>query len=124
MYQKVELTLFPLQALEEELFLPQNFEVKWKDYLAEEYTQNPQYTEIINNRIHTIGNLMLMGVSRNTSRQNNVFLKKLEGYEKNTGLSKDLLDNYSSKKWNVETIEERSKKLAIIVAEIFSWDVE
>ena len=107
-----------------EHILPQNFEVKWKDYLAEEYTQNPQYTEIINNRIHTIGNLMLMGVSRNTSRQNNVFLKKLEGYEKNTGLSKDLLDNYSSKKWNVETIEERSKKLAIIVAEIFSWDVE
>lgn len=107
-----------------EHILPQIFEVKWKDYLADEYKQNPQYTEIINNRIHTIGNLMLVGRGRNSSQQNDIFSKKLEGYEKNTGLSKDLIENYTDKKWNVETIEERSKKLAGIVAEIFSWNVD
>ena len=106
--------------------LPQSFstEKDWKAYLKNEYEVNPLYDEILSNRVHTIGNLFLVGHSRNSSAQNDIFTEKLNKYSSNSGLSKDLLKNYSDKKWNAEAIETRSKKLAEIAAKIWDWDIK
>ena len=90
---------------------------EWKEYLGDEYS------EALNNRVHTIGNLMLVGRSRNSSLNNETFPKKLQKYDANSGLSKHLKENYSQKKWNVETIEERSAFLAEIACKVWSWDI-
>ena len=108
-----------------EHILPQAFDKnkEWKEYLSKEYQDDPRYQQVLDSRLNTIGNLMLVGEKRNSALQNNIFSKKLEKYEPNTGLSKDLLKNYEEKTWNAETIEERSKKLATVVSKIWSWDI-
>ena len=108
-----------------EHILPQSFDKnkEWKEYLSKEYQDDPRYTQVLDSRLNTIGNLMLVGGKRNSASQNDIFSKKLEKYEPNTGLSKDLLKNYEEKTWNAETIEERSKKLATVVSKIWSWDI-
>lgn len=105
-----------------EHILPQIFDNKdWNEYLKNEHAKNSSYSALINNRIHTIGNLMLVGQSRNSELQNAIFTDKINDYGKNSGLSKDLIDNYSKKIWNVETIESRSKELAKIAVKIWAW---
>ena len=91
---------------------------KWKKYLEDEYSED------MNNRVHTIGNLMLVGHARNASLSNETFPEKLKKYDANSGLSKNLKENYSQKKWNIETIEERSATLAEIACKVWSWDID
>ena len=108
-----------------EHILPQGFseEPEWDDYLAEDYNENQTYKELLTSRLHTIGNLMLVGGARNSSLQKAIYPKKFQQYESNSGLSKNLKETYlpSEIKWNLETIEKRSRTLAKIVIKIWNW---
>ena len=97
---------------------PKNHEKAWKEYLGSEYS-----AEDLDRRLDTIGNLMLVGKSRNSELSDKIFPEKLKSYDSNSGLSKHLKENYSQEKWNLETIEKRSEALAETACKVWNWDL-
>ncbi len=92
--------------------MPETLNAHWRNILGENYTQlHAEY-------LHTIGNLAPMNQSDNSTNSNDPFEKKRPQFEQSSWkLTRDVSDNYDN--WDIETIKDRSKKLAELASKIW-----
>jgi hypothetical protein len=98
-----------------EHILPQSLDNDWKNYLGNEI-----YNEDLKRYTDTIGNLCLLSQSANSSVGQDPFLSKLEQYSDVSALTRDI-KNRKNKKWNIESIKERSSLFKDKLLNVFSW---
>jgi uncharacterized protein with ParB-like and HNH nuclease domain len=98
-----------------EHIMPQTLDKEWKEYLGNEVN------DINLDRFkNTIGNLCLISKSANSSVGQNPFEKKKNNYTDVGGLTKDIKSRDG--KWDIASINKRSKDLAEKALLIWSWD--
>jgi hypothetical protein len=98
-----------------EHILPQTLNKEWKDYLGNEI-----YNEDLERYTNTIGNLCLLSQPANSSVGQDPFLSKLEQYPDVSALTREI-KNRKDKKWNIESIKERSILFKDKLLNVFSW---
>jgi len=97
-----------------EHILPQTLDSQWTEYLGEDAT-NINLPTIVD----TIGNLSLNSRNANSTFGQKPFEEKKSLYSSSSALAKDIKNR--SGVWNIEAIQNRSKDLAKIAINVWSW---
>lgn len=94
--------------------MPQTLNEAWKDYVGVE-AKDLNLDRIKN----SIGNLCLISRPANSSIGQNPFEQKKNSYTDVSALTKDLKSRTGA--WNIQAIKNRSKDLAAIALDVWSW---
>jgi len=94
--------------------LPQTIDEHWEHYLGND-VENPE----INKYINTLGNLCLLSRPANSHAGQDPFEEKKKDYTDVSALTRDVKGR--EVKWNIKSIKERSKDLAINGLKIWKW---
>jgi hypothetical protein len=98
-----------------EHILPQTLSNEWSVYLGSE-----SRNEDLKRYVDTIGNLTLLSQPANSHAGQDPFLSKIADYTKITALNMDI-ENRKDKKWNIQTIWERSNYFKDILLDLYKW---